>query len=159
LIFHISTQKGDQEEMAETKYGKYIITKPKSKIPQTDWGKESSASERLTRVMFLDNEVLKGAFYVECAWFTKGFDEAAPLPHAHDFDEVLAFFGTNLEDPSDLCGEIEIWLDDEKHVLTQSSAVFIPKGLKHGPLVIRRVDRPIFHFATGPGGMYTGEKK
>ena len=145
--------------MAETKYGKFIITKLKPNIPRTDWGREASASERMTRVMYLDNEVLKGAFYVECAWFTKASDEAAPLPHTHDFDEVLAFFGTNLEDPQDLCGEIEIWLDDEKHVLTQSCVVFIPQGLKHCPLVIRRVDRPIFHFSTGPGGMYTGEKK
>jgi hypothetical protein len=26
--------------------------------------------------------------------------------------------------------------------------------MKHCPLIIRRVDRPIFHFTTGPGGKY-----
>jgi mannose-6-phosphate isomerase-like protein (cupin superfamily) len=145
--------------MAETKYGKYIVTKPKANIARTDWGRETTAPQRLTRVMYLDDEVIKGAFYVECAWFLKGTDVEAPLPHTHDFDEVLGFFGTNPEEPENLYGEIDIWLGDEKHTLTKSCLVFIPKGLKHCPLVIRKVDRPIFHFSTGPGGMYTGEKK
>ena len=69
-------------------------------------------------------------------------------------DEVVAFFGTNPEDPWDLCGEVELWLGDEKHIITKSSLVFIPKGLKHCPLIARRVDRPIFHFTTGPAHLY-----
>jgi mannose-6-phosphate isomerase-like protein (cupin superfamily) len=145
--------------MAETKYGKYIITEPKSNIATTDWGKEETASERMNRIFYLDDEVIKGAFYVECAWFVRASHEPAPEPHTHDFDEVLAFLGTNPDKPYDLGGEIEVWLDDEKHVLTKSCLVFIPKGLRHCPLVFRRVDRPIFHFATGSGGMYTGDKK
>jgi hypothetical protein len=79
---------------------------------------------------------------------------AEPEAHAHDFDEVITFFGTNLEDPHDLCGEIELWLEDEQHIITKSCIVFVPRGMKHGPLIIRRVDRPIFHFAAGPGSVY-----
>ena len=138
--------------MAESKYGKYIVTELKKKI-EAPWAREYKPEE-IKRVLFLDNKVVEGAFYVECAWFLKAYDEPAPEPHAHDFDEVLAFLGTDLEEPYDLGGEIEIWLGDEKHILTKSCLVFIPKGLQHCPLVFRRVDRPILHFATGPGGMY-----
>jgi hypothetical protein len=74
--------------------------------------------------------------------------------HTHPFDEVIAFVGTNPDDPQDLGGEIELWLEDEPYILAKSCLVFIPKGLKHCPLIVRRVDRPIFHFITGPEGTY-----
>ena len=145
----------------ETKYGKYIIKKPKAEIIPSDWSSnEYSGSNAATRVAFLDDEVLKGAFYFECIWRWQPSPEGISVkPHAHDFDEVLAFFGTNPENLFDLCGEVELWLDDEKHTITESCTVFIPRGLKHCPLIFHRVDRPIFYLTTGPSTMYTGEKK
>ena len=77
--------------------------------------------------------------------------------HAHDYDETLGFFGTDFADPYDLGGEIEFWIEDEKFLLTRSCLIFIPKGTYHCPLVIHRVDRPIFHFSGGPGGAYVQE--
>jgi hypothetical protein len=61
----------------------------------------------------------------------------------------LAFFGTDRGDPNDLCGELEIWLEDEKHVITKNCAIYIPKGLKHGPVGFNRIDKPIFHNVSG----------
>ena len=75
-------------------------------------------------------------------------------PHRHNYDEVLCMFGTNPEDPYDLGGEVEFWLEDEKNILTRSCIIFIPKGLQHCPLIYRRVDRPIFNFTTHHGKMY-----
>ena len=142
--------------MAETKYGKYIVTemKPNLKLPSFSVQPEESSAGRATRVLYLDNEVMKGAFYVSCSWFWRGNDWVSTEAHTHDFDEVITFFGTNPEDPWDLCGEIELWLGDEKHMLTKTCIVFVPKGLKHCPLIIRRADRPIFHFTAGPSNLY-----
>ncbi|MCK4368161.1 MAG: hypothetical protein KAV68_00605 [Dehalococcoidales bacterium] len=142
--------------MAETKYGKYIITKPKAdlKLPEFRRGAVEAPAETRTPLIYLDDEVIKGAFYVECVWFWKGSDKSDVEAHTHDFDEVIAFFGTNPDDPQDLCGEVELWLEDEKQILTKSCLVFVPKGMKHCPLIIRRVDRPIFHFTAGPAGTY-----
>jgi len=148
--------------MAKTKYGKYIITRPAGEVPASPWSPAAPrvwVSDRAARVMFLDNEVLKGAFYVECVWIYKQSEGKGPPAHTHDFDEVIAFFGSNQKDPFDLGAEVEFWLGDEKHILTKSCVVFVPKGLKHCPLIFRRVDAPIFHFTTGPSSMYTGEKK
>ena len=66
-------------------------------------------------------------------------------PHSHPFHELFCYFGTNTDDPSDLGGEIEFWLEDEQYILTKSCIIFVPKGMKHCPLITRRVDRPIFH--------------
>jgi len=107
--------------------------------------------------MYLDSEVVEGAFYSECAWFwpIKGGSTIEGKPHKHDFDEVLAFLGTNREDPHDLCAELEVRLGDEKHTVTKSCMIFAPKGLQHGPFTFTRIDRPVFHFSCGMTHKYT----
>ncbi len=35
----------------------------------------------------------------------------------------------------------------EMHTITKSSLIFIPAGMPHMPLSLKRVDRPIFHFS------------
>jgi hypothetical protein len=112
------------------------------------------------KILSLDDLVLKGSFYTESVWIWPGApgvypETAEPNTHAHDYDETVGFFGTDFKNPNDLCGEIEFWIEDEKFILTQSCLIFLPKGLYHGPLRIHRVDKPIFHFATGPGATYT----
>ena len=126
--------------MVESKYAKYIIKESEPDKP--------AFSYMRTRILCLDNDVIPGALNVNCVWYMKGFDKVLKETHTHDFDEVLAFIGTNPENPYDLGGEIELWLGDEKHMLTKSCLVFLPKGLSHCPLIIKKVDRPIFHFAT-----------
>jgi len=139
----------------ETKYGKYIITelKPKAHGP---W-EPTYRGDELKSMIYLDNDVVKGAFYVEAAWFFPGMviqDDSQDTikPHAHDYDEVQAVFGTNLEDPYDLGGELEFWIDGEKQIITKSCLIFLPKGLRHGPIYWRRMDRPVFHFVAGTAG-------
>jgi len=142
--------------MAETKYGKYIVTgvKPDLNLPSYRRDAAEIAAGDHTRLIYLDDDAIKGAFYVECIWYWKGSEQSIVEAHTHKFDEVIAFFGTNRKDPQDLCGEVELWLEDEKHILTKSCLVFVPKGMKHCPLIIRRVDRPIFHFTTMLEGTY-----
>ena len=53
-----------------------------------------------------------------------------------------------------LGGEVEFWIEDEKHMITRSCLIFIPGGMKHCPLLLTRVDRPIFHFSTVTSGEY-----
>jgi hypothetical protein len=160
-IVHNSGE-GGITKMAGSKYGKYIVTELKQNIAKSPWAPPTPVQPvgkgRGGRLLFLDSEVVPEAFYVETAWsFPRKADEpprTVAQAHKHDYDEVLGMFGTNVDDPYDLCGEVEFWLDDEKHVLTKSCIIFIPKGLQHCPLIYRRVDRPIFNFTTGPGRMY-----
>jgi hypothetical protein len=151
--------------MAKSKYGKYIITELKQPATEAPWSPPISAAAKGKggRVLYLDGDVVPGAFYMECVWVLPRPEGAAPSaagrrvgtePHTHDYDEVIAFFGTDLNDPHGLGAEVELWLGDEKHIITKSSLVFIPAGLKHCPLTFLRVDRPVFHFTTGPGKMY-----
>jgi hypothetical protein len=102
-----------------------------------------------TLLFRLDDRKVSGIpFFTDCAWVWPKPGEIVmeAKPHAHDFDEIVTVFGTNPDDPRDLCGEVEFWLDGAKHILTRSSIVYVPKGLKHCPMIFRNVTRPIFHY-------------
>jgi hypothetical protein len=150
--------------MAKSKYGKYVISELKqaSKLspprqgPDMHYIPKTGEGGRI-QLLYLDNEIVKNALYTECTWIMPGGElpkTAEAKPHWHDFDEVVTFIGNNVADPYDLGGEIEMWLEGEPQILTKSCLLFIPKGMKHCPLIIKRVDRPIFHTAMGTGGIY-----
>ncbi len=114
------------------------------------------------RLLYMDSKIVPGAYYMECVWVMPrpagspgpGGRKTGTEPHTHDYDEIIAFIGTNHDDPYDLGAEVELWLGDEKHIIKKTSLVFIPAGLKHCPLTFLKVDRPVFHFTSGPAKMY-----
>jgi hypothetical protein len=144
--------------MAESKYGEYIKTKPNPNPKGIDpnEGRTDAPPRDMSKDMVsLDSEYPPGAFLQECSWIVKAYpDNVWARAHIHDFDETLNFFGSDTDDVNDLCGEIELWLEDEEFLLTESCSIFVPKGMKHGPVVIKRVDRPIFHFICGLSDRY-----
>ena len=143
--------------MARTKYGKYIVTE--LKIPPEKQKIAAEYSKYATRILWMDENVVDGAFHMNTAWYLKSATTVESTSHVHDTDEIIGFFGNNPKDPYDLGGEIEIWLEDEKHIITRTAMLFVPAGMKHCPLILRRVDRPIFHFTTVTGGRYIKDEK
>jgi hypothetical protein len=75
-------------------------------------------------------------------------------PHQHPNGEFLAYFGTDPKNPTDLGGQITIYMGEEmeKHTFTKSTLVFIPAGVVHCPIVYDRIDRPILFVYTMPVG-------
>ncbi len=87
-------------------------------------------------------------FLIMCESIKKApyrFGPEPDKPHVHPRPEILTFIGTDLNDLSYLGGEAEIYLgkEMERHVITAPTAVVVPGGLAHCPLVITRIDRPI----------------
>ena len=104
-------------------------------------------------LIWIDSKKIAGAPYMESMWFTD-FRDRAPEPHIHDFDEFLGFFGSNPENPDELCGEMMFQVEDEEVTFTKSCLVYIPRGVRHSPMFINKIDRPILHFSGGNGGDY-----
>jgi quercetin dioxygenase-like cupin family protein len=102
----------------------------------------------------MDEDVVPGAFNLNVSWYLKAGTTIDNVPHTHDHDEIIGFFSNDAQKPYDLGGEIEIWLDDEKQIITKSCMIFVPAGMKHCPLILRRVNRPIFHFTVVRAGRY-----
>ena len=141
--------------MVEFKHGKYIVTEGKQDIPEPPWGGYLSP-ETTSHMMFLDDSVIKGAFYMECVWFwpTDKVDTVSPGPHTHDYGEVLGFFGSNRDNPKELGAEIELWIDGEQNLMNRSFVAYIPAGTLHCPLNILKIWSPVFHVSTGQSAAY-----
>jgi len=143
--------------MAESKYEKYVVTD--LIIPEEKKKIAADYAKYATRILWMDENVVKGAFHMNTAWYLKSAATLEDRPHVHDTDEIIGFFGNDASKPHDLGGEIEIWLEDEKQIITKSAMLFVPAGMKHCPLILKRVDRPIFHFTTVPGRRYIKDEK
>ena len=146
-----------KNETKERKYAKYIVTQTMAElnIPEPAHKKPTMDYPGATTTISLGDHVVKGSFLLRNRLFFEASESPhEPTPHAHDTDEALAFFGTDPNNWKDLGGEVEFWIEDEKYTLTESSVIYIPKGVKHCPLWIKKVDRPIFHYAALPSLSY-----
>lgn len=114
------------------------------------------------RTHWVDSGNIPGAFQMNTSWWFKpNRDSVLSNPniqvgkaHHHSYPEILGFFGSDPYNPYDLGGEIELHINGEVHILTKSSMVFLPPDLPHCPLLINRVDRPIFHFSVVMNNVY-----
>jgi hypothetical protein len=143
---------------ATSKNSKYVVTE--LKMPESKQMIDPFYSTYAKRILWLDENVVPTAFHINTSWFLR--PTAVTIedrPHVHDSDEIIGFFGSDPADPYDLGGEVEIWLEDEKEVIDRTALIFVPAGMVHCPLVITRVDRPIFHFTTITGRQYTRKEE
>ena len=93
----------------------------------------------------------------------------ALITHSHDFHELLCFIGGNPENINDLGAEISLCLGDEleEHIITSATVVSIPPGLKHCPLIVKKITRPFvflevsttkgYSQSTGTSGKNSGD--
>ena len=139
--------------MADTKYGKYILTEVTTDLFLVKGERVKKGADPF--IVNLDDSVIKGALGISTRWhLPEDFDKDKPMiTHRHDFDEYLCQFGTDVKNPHDLGAEFEMWLGGEKHIVTKSCVIYIPKGLEHG-LKYHRVDKPVFHFVVFAGSKY-----
>jgi len=70
--------------------------------------------------------------------------------HHHDTDEYLFFLGSTFPDlVGSFDAEIEYFMgkEYEKHIITQATVLYIPRGVEHNPCDIKRVGKPLFFSA------------
>lgn len=139
--------------MAKTQYGKNIFYQTRVNPYHVPGG---DCTGFMTCMHTMDNTVLPGAWYLNTTWQI-GADKDKSMvytAHRHDFDEYLALYGSDADHPYELNGEVEFWMEDEKHIITKSCVIFVPKNVWHCPIWFRRVDRPIFFFTNAPVSNY-----
>ena len=107
----------------------------------------------LTRLLWIDAKKLTGAPYLEAVWFHT-VNNTGPETHTHDFDEIIGFFGTDINHPEELNAELSFYIGDETIPVTKSCLVYVPRGVEHSPILVPKMDRSIIHFSGGNGGDY-----
>lgn len=153
----------------EGKYG-YLFVQDMSGAPDNIGSEEALQRYRSfgERQLWIDGNCVPGSFQMNtCFWLKPNADfiRANPhiqvgQPHSHPYPEILGFVGTDPENPLELGGTVEFWVDGECHHLTKSTMVFIPPNLPHCPLMTEaQGDKPIFHFSVVMNDTYTYERK
>ncbi|MHB8105282.1 MAG: hypothetical protein ACYDG5_07080, partial [Dehalococcoidales bacterium] len=163
-------------------YDKYICTslKKRDMLPgptPAEIDKLHAAGKRISmeHTLWVDDEIIPGAYYGEATWIWPSsypgqisWEEQAKLPtndkpmfpHAHDFPELLSWWGTDPEHPEDT-GEMGMIMGDEIIPLPNSWVAYIPAGMLHMPTRGKggkAAKLPVCHWTSGPG-FYTREKE
>jgi hypothetical protein len=125
--------------MAESKYDKYVVKKPAYEVfPKFE------VKGRIPAMTLMSSNLVPGAkFYIETGWVL-GMPDPNPHigEHTHDYDEIVLHIGTDPSNPEDLGGVIEIGMDGQPVSIDSTSAIYVPKGVKHGPLVWKKFTKP-----------------
>ena len=121
--------------MAETKYGKHLVTIPFHKTPKG--------------ALFATGGDILGGFNLNIIYacgYETGITGLSTKPHVHDYDEAVFFIGSDPYHLDDLGAEVEISIGEEgkeeKHVFDKPSVLVAPRGLYHCPIVTRKIDKP-----------------
>jgi hypothetical protein len=160
------------------KYDKYICTelKKRDRLPgptPAERDKLAAQGKRIgmEHVLWIDDEVIPGAYYGESTWIWPAYypnqiswaeimkNQAPMFPHAHDFPELLSWWGTDPEHPEDT-SSMGFLMEDEEIPLDRSWIGYIPAGMMHMPTrggSGKISQRPVCHWTSGPGA-YTREK-
>lgn len=163
-----------------SQYQKYICTKlyKRENLPgPTPEQRDILASEGwrigMEHVLWIDSDVITGAYYGESTWIwprsypnqidpavlNQRFQNARPMfPHAHDFPEILSWWGTDPDHPEDT-GSMGMLMEDEEIRLDKSWVCYIPAGMPHMPTRVsggKISSKPVLHWTAGPGS-YTRE--
>ena len=114
-----------------------------------DQEKEGKTLDRTMLLGIMDSIVPGCSLFAGCEilWGLPGGKPVdIEIPHTHEFDEVIGFVGTNRDHPRDLGGEIEFLIGGERHTITKTCLIFVPKGVEHCPVTFKRIDTPIVMF-------------
>ena len=144
--------------MSQDKYSKYLVQKPSPvhlELQSKTAVKDPFPGIKNTHLMSTDASVQENFFHVDCSWLWSGrAKEPAGEAHTHKFSQVIGLVGGTKEDAHDLGGEITIWLDGNKEMITRTCLIFIPAGVAHGPFLVSKVERPIFFVDIAMTGKY-----
>jgi hypothetical protein len=122
--------------MAERKYDKYFVSYERTR--------EDMERGWMGTALSLDSSTVKGSFAYYVGIVSPNNKVVTPEkyvwwkghpPHTHKEAELLFHIGTNPEDPSDLGGEVVIYMGPEleRHVFTKSTVIYIPPNFIHCP--------------------------
>jgi hypothetical protein len=116
-------------------------------------------SLKSARIMHIEEDIVKGAFYTDFVWIFKGTGGAPATVHDHEWPELIGMAGADPSKPRNLGGEMSIILGDEYHPTKKSVLVCIPKKTMHCPWEFHDIKTPTLVFSAGPSHMYTGSHK
>jgi hypothetical protein len=96
------------------------------------------------KIVEMDRQFYKGCIYGKADWIVKSFKRNDM--YKHNSDELLMFIGSDPDDHENLNAEIELWIENDKLILTQTCIVFVPAGVVYGRMEVKNIKKPVFNY-------------
>ncbi len=148
--------KAEIKETGESRNAKYFVYGGEKHAPRPDYLPE--LDPKYCRPMaIIDDVVIPGAeFGCEVKWLLPGDNskagqtvmKARTVPHGAS----IVVSAMNYDDITDLCGEAELWIGGEKHIINKSFGAYLPPDIEAGPLVVRNLNRQTIFMISYPIG-------
>ncbi len=124
--------------MTKSRYEKYMVSRPVYNVGGSVKGRQAPV------MTYMSNELVPGCnLYIELGWI---YDLPEPNPHifehSHDYDEIVLHIGGDSENPKVLGGEVEYYVGGQPLTFDTTTALYVPKGVKHGPVIWKRFTKP-----------------
>jgi hypothetical protein len=119
--------------MSNINYDQLVIKEPIGEVlvPPITIGNRQCPS----MTMINDTLVPNVKYYFEGGWIYDVLDPNPPVyEHVHRFNEIVMLLGSDPKNPEELGAELYFYVDGQKFILNKTGAMFIPAGVKHGPL-------------------------
>lgn len=131
--------------MAETKYGKYVMTNPK-RVQTKTLAHHKDIPDSGVHLEYISEDTCPGVpCRVTVSWEHDPPEESLIVPHQHDVDEILLFIAMGRDEDLGVDVSIALGEEGEVHTFNRTTLVYIPAGLKHGPLLQKHPDKSKCH--------------
>ncbi len=132
--------------MAARDWEKNLVRKPRYEVSAGE-----IAGRQYPTMTMMSNDLVPGVnTYIEMGWV---YDMPEPNPHIFEHRhregcrEIVLHIGADPDNPEDLGAEIEFVVDGQRMVFDTTAAIYVPEGVKHGPVTWKKVFRPHIQMA------------
>ncbi len=124
-------------------YEQYVLRSPLRESPGAISGKGRQSP---TMTYMSEIQIPGTKIYLEFGWIWEVTDTIREMKH-DKFDEIVMHIGNDPENPEDLGADMTFGLGGEEMQFNTNFAMYIPKGVAHGPLIWHKVRRPHIEMA------------
>jgi len=124
-------------------YEQYVIRSPMRESP----GAISKQGRQSPTMTYMSGVQIPGVkVYIEFGWIW-GITDSIKEMHHDNFEEIVMHIGSDPDDPEDLGADMTFGVGGHNMRFDKNYAVFIPKGLNHGPLIWHEWRKPHIEMA------------
>ena len=124
-------------------YEQYVIRSPLRESP----GALSGKGRQSPTMTYMSGTQIPGVkVYIEFGWINAVTDTIREMKH-DKFDEIVMHIGGDPKDPEDLGADMTFGIGGDQLKFDKSFAVYLPKGMMHGPLIWHNWRKPHIEMA------------
>ena len=126
-------------------YEQYVIRSP---IREVGAGADFVRGRQTPTMTYMNrNQINIANYYIEFGWIWDIVDPDIPKMRHDKYDEIVLHIGGDPENPEDLGATMQFGLGEDLLEFDTNYAMWIPKGLDHGPLIWKEVRKPHIEMA------------